>query len=67
MANESVRKALELAKKGDTSAMEEVRTWQKNQRETTRRVEELKLRLLQLSEKHWEQSINIIKNWLDKG
>ncbi len=67
MANESVRRALELAKQGDANAMEEVRAWQRGQREANRRVEELKLRLLQLSEKHWEQSINILKGWLDKG
>ncbi len=66
MANESVRKTFEQAVAGDPAAVEELKAWKKKQRETSRRVEELKLRLLQLSEKHWDQSINIIKGWLDK-
>ncbi len=67
MANESVHKTLALAKNGDAAALEEIRTWKKNQRETGRRVEELKLRLMQLTERNWDQSISIIKNWLDKA
>ncbi len=66
MANESVRK-IEQAISGDSAAMEELKALKKKQRETSRRVEELKLRLLQLSEKHWDQSINILKGWLDKA
>ncbi len=67
MANESVHKALEQAIAGDANALEEVRNWRKKQKETTHRVEELKLRLFQLSEKHWDQSISIMRSWLDKA
>ncbi len=66
MVKESVRKTIEAAKAGDADALAEVRAWKKNQRESGRRVEEMRLRLLQLTEKHWEQSISIMKTWLNR-
>ncbi len=64
MTNESVLKVIALAKSGDANAMSQLKEWRKSQKESARRVEELKLRLLQLTEKHWEQSITILKSWL---
>jgi hypothetical protein len=36
-------------------------------KETTQRVEELKLRLMVLADRHFEQSVRIIKRWLQDG
>ncbi len=66
MTKESVLSTLQRAKAGDAQAMQELKDWQRTQRETARRVEELRLRLLQLTEKNWEQSISIVKNWLTR-
>ncbi len=66
MTKESVLKIMALAKNGDADALSQLKEWRKAQKETSRRVEELKLRLLQLTDKHWEQSISILKGWLVK-
>ncbi len=55
---------LQRAKSGDAQALQELKEWQRTQKATARRVEELRLRLLQLTEKNWEQSISIVKGWL---
>ncbi len=64
MANQSVPKALNVARAGDEQDLAELKALRKAQRESNLRVEELKLRLLLLSEKHWDQSISILKGWL---
>ncbi len=65
MAKKSERRSLEQAISG-SGEIAELKALKKKQRETGRRVEELRLRLLQLSEQHWDQSMSIIKSWLDK-
>ncbi len=66
MTKEPVLNTVMRAKAGDSQALQELKEWQRTQKETSRRVEELRLRLLQLSEKHWEQSICILKGWLNR-
>jgi hypothetical protein len=36
-------------------------------KETSQRIEELKLRLMMLVDRHFEQSLRIIKTWLKDG
>ena len=36
-------------------------------KEATQRVEELKLKLIVLADRHFEQSLRIIKGWLKNG
>ncbi len=66
MTKESVLKIIALAKKGDANAINQLKEIRQSQKATSRRVEELRLRLLQLTERHWEQSVTIIKTWLAK-
>lgn len=47
----------------DAPALAELRALRKAQRDAARRVEELKLRLLQLTEHNWDQTVSIIKKW----
>lgn len=47
----------------DAPALAELRAQRKAQRDGSRRVEELKLRLVQLTERNWEQTVSIIKKW----
>ncbi len=65
MANQSMLKSLAAAKAGDPQALAELKALRKAQKECSLRVEELKLRLLLLTEKHWDQSVSILKNWLN--
>lgn len=51
----------------DAPALAELRALRKAQKEAFRRVEELKLRLLQLTEHNWDQTVSIIKNWTKQG
>ncbi len=67
MANLSERKSLTAAAKlGDEQAIASLKAQRKAQREASLRAEELRMRLLQLSEKHWDQTICILKGWMDK-
>ena len=63
MAKPSVR-SLVAGDGTDAMALAELKALRKAQRESARRVEELKLRLLQLSENHWDQTVNILKRWI---
>ncbi len=67
MANLSERNALTAAaKQGDAQAIASLKARRKAQREASRRAEELRMRLLQLTDKHWDQTISILKGWMDK-
>lgn len=48
----------------DTPKLAELKALRKTQREGSQRIEELKLRLFQISERHMEQAINIMKEWV---
>lgn len=65
MAKSSARNALTPANEGaHTPLLANLKALRKTQREASQRVEELKLRLFQLTERHMEQATSIIKNWL---
>ena len=63
MAKLSQRKNTAGAGDDDTPALAELRALRKAQRDHSRRVEELKLRLLQLTEHNWDQAVTLIKRW----
>ncbi len=46
------------------STLAELKAARKAQQDTVRRIAELKLRLLHLTETHWEQSISVLKRWI---
>lgn len=48
----------------DAPQLAELKALRKAQRESNQRIEELKLRLFQISERHMEQAINIMKQWV---
>lgn len=48
----------------DAPKLAELRALRKEQKESSQRIEELKLRLFQISERHMEQAINIMKQWV---
>lgn len=48
----------------DTPRLVELRALRKEQKESSQRIEELKLRLFQISERHMEQAITIMKQWV---
>lgn len=48
----------------DSSMLAELKATRKAQQDTVRRIAELKLRLLQLTESHWDQSITVLKRWM---
>ncbi len=67
MANQSALKELTIAAKaGNQQALAELRALRQAQRDSARKTEELKLRLFQLTESHWDQTVNILKRWLTK-
>lgn len=51
----------------DTAAptLAELKALRTAQRETSQRVEELKLRLFQMTEHHMDQAVSIIKSWVN--
>ncbi len=53
------------ADEGQTPSLAELRAFRHAQKETNRRVEELRLRLFRMTEQHMDQAIRIIKRWLD--
>lgn len=57
-------KALSTDSDGNTPALAELRALRTAQKESTQRVEELKLRLFQMTERHMEQAISIMKSWI---
>ncbi len=67
MANQSERNALvNAAKLGDAQAIATLKAMRKAHKDASRRTEELRGRLLQLTEKHWDQTISILKGWMNK-
>ncbi len=67
MANQSELSALTAAaKQGDGQAIARLKALRKEQKESSRRAEELRLRLLQLTDRHWEQALSILKGWMNK-
>ena len=57
------KSAASVVMAGNAPSLAELRAMRKAQHDSARRVEELKLRLLQLSEQHWDQTVHIIKQW----
>lgn len=53
------------AGEGQTPSLADLRAYRHAQKETNRRVEELRLRLFRMTEQHMDQAIRIIKRWLD--
>lgn len=49
----------------DAPSLAELKALRAAQRESSRRVEELKLRLFQMTERHMDQAIAIIKSWVN--
>ncbi len=66
MKESALNSMMVRAKAGDETAIEQLKEWQKNHKQASHRVEELRMRLLQLTERHWEQSISILKGWLNR-
>lgn len=48
----------------DAPKLAELKALRKTQRESSQRIEEIKLRLFQISERHMDQVINIMKQWV---
>lgn len=53
------------AGEGQIPSLAELRAYRHAQKETNRRVEELRLRLFRMTEQHMDQAIRIIKRWMD--
>ena len=53
------------AGEGHVPSLAELRAYRHAQKETNRRVEELRLRLFRMTEQHMDQAIRIIKRWMD--
>ena len=65
MAKQPARNALtQNATQGDVPSLAELKALRRSQREASQRVEELKLRLFQITEKHMDQAISLIKGWI---
>lgn len=50
---------------GTPPTLSELRNLRMQQRATNQRVEELKLRLFRLTERHMEQAVSLIRRWMD--
>ncbi len=48
----------------DAPSLEELRAQRRERVETNRRVEDLKLRLLRMTEQHMDQAVRLIRRWL---
>lgn len=46
-------------------SLSELRSLRLAQRATSQRVEELKMRLFRLTEQHMEQTVSLIRRWMD--
>lgn len=53
------------ASEDNVPSLAELRAYRHAQKETNRRVEELRLRLFRMTEQHMDQAIRIIKRWMD--
>ncbi|WP_300774690.1 flagellar M-ring protein FliF [uncultured Desulfovibrio sp.] len=53
------------ASEGNVPSLAELRAYRHAQKETNRRVEDLRLRLFRMTEQHMDQAIRIIKRWMD--
>lgn len=61
MAKPSSKNAVNAA---DAPRLAELKALRKAQRDSTQRIEETKLRLFQMSERHMDQIISILKQWV---
>ncbi len=67
MVNQSERRALTAAaQSGNEEALANLKALRKAQKEISRRTEELRVRLLQLTNRHWDQTICIVKGWMNQ-
>ena len=57
--------ALTQAVSDTAPTLAESKALRATQRETSQRVEELKLRLFQMTEHHMDQAVSIIKSWVN--
>lgn len=65
MTKLSVRKpGASVAPPLDAPAIAELRMLHKKKRETTRRLEELKIKIFHVTERHMDQAVSILKGWL---
>lgn len=65
MAKQPVRNARPPVAAGDTlPSLNELKALRRSQRDAAQRVEELKLRLFQITERHMDQAISLIKRWV---
>ena len=55
----------QAASNTEAPTLAELRALRAAQRETSQRVEELKLRLFQITERHMDQAVSIIKTWVN--
>lgn len=66
MAKKPERSALsQNAAQADPPSLAELKALRRAQREASQRVEELKLRLFQITERHMDQAISLIRGWLN--
>ncbi|MBO4335732.1 MAG: flagellar M-ring protein FliF [Desulfovibrio sp.] len=63
MAQQKPNPSVRLAENGAPS-LEELRAQRRERAETNRRVEDLKLRLLRITEQHMDQAVRLIRRWL---
>lgn len=54
----------EVALRERTPKLEEMRAQRRARRETNRRVEELKMTLLRITEHHMDHAVRLIRRWL---
>ena len=55
----------QAASNTEVPTLAELKALRAAQRETSQRVEELKLRLFQITERHMDQAVSIIKTWVN--
>ena len=63
MAQQKPKPSVRLAENASPS-LEELRAQRRERLETNRRVEDLKLRLLRITEQHMDQAVRLIRRWL---
>ncbi|MDR1857004.1 MAG: flagellar M-ring protein FliF [Desulfovibrio sp.] len=54
-----------LPRGGDASSLPDGRSVRQAKKETAQRVEDLRLQLLRITEKHMDQAVRILRDWLD--
>ncbi|MBQ9405994.1 MAG: flagellar M-ring protein FliF [Desulfovibrio sp.] len=58
------RKSDSVPMLANAQKLAEIRAQRRAQRETNHRIEDLKVQLIQFTEKHMEQAVRLIKRWL---